>query len=95
MPFQRAVDACFAHLGRAGTCTPSVGQTQEVRVIARRPDQIVGFGETAMFDLRVSEVATPRPGDRLAVDGTDNVVQSEPERRDPYRLIWTLDVRPV
>jgi hypothetical protein len=42
-----------------------------VRVIARRPDTIVGFGdtrihaETATFEVRASEVAAPRPGDQL------------------------------
>jgi hypothetical protein len=48
-----------------------------------------------LFEVRASEVAEPRPGDRLTVDGTDYVIQGEPERRDPDRLIWTLDVRPA
>ena len=67
--------------------------------IARRPDAIVGFGETpihaetATFELRASEVANPRPDDQLTVDGETFVVQGEPERRDPDRLVWTLDVR--
>jgi hypothetical protein len=72
-----------------------------VRVIARRPDTIVGFGEsrihaeTATFELRVSEVANPRPDDQLIVDGQTFVIQGEPERRDPDRLVWMLDTRPV
>ena len=72
-----------------------------MRVIARRPDTIVGFGETrihaetATFELRAGEVADPRPGDQLIVDGQIFVVQGEPERRDPDRLVWTLDVRPA
>jgi hypothetical protein len=72
-----------------------------VRVIARRPDAIVGFGdtrihtETATFEVRASEVANPRPGDQLSVNGETLVVQGEPERRDPDRLVWTLDVRPA
>jgi hypothetical protein len=71
------------------------------RVIARRPDTIVGFGETrihtetATFEVRASEVANPRPDDRLTVSGDTFVIQGEPERRDPERLVWTLDVRPV
>jgi hypothetical protein len=46
-----------------------------VRVIATRPDTIVGFGETcihaetATFDLRASEVTSPHPGDQLTVAG--------------------------
>ena len=61
----------------------------------------MGFGETrihaetATFEVRVSELASPRPGDQLAVDGETLVIQGEPERRDPDRLVWTVDVRPT
>jgi hypothetical protein len=48
--------------------------------------------ETAAFELRSREVANPRPGDQLALDGETVVIQGEPERRDPDRLVWTLDV---
>jgi hypothetical protein len=51
--------------------------------------------ETAIFELRASEVASPRPDDQLTVGGDTFVVQGEPERRDPDRLVWTLDVRPT
>ena len=80
---------------------PAGGEPISVRVIARRPDTIVGFGdtrihaETATFEVRASEVASPRPGDQLAVDGETFVIQEEPERRDPDRLVWTVDVRPT
>jgi hypothetical protein len=68
-------------------------------LIARRPDTIVGFGETrihaesATFELRASEIAKPRPGDQLTVGGETFVIQGEPERRDPDRLVWNLDAR--
>jgi hypothetical protein len=68
-------------------------------VIARRPDTIVGFGETrvhaetATFELRASEVADPRPGHQLTIGGETFVVQREPGRRDPDRLVWSVDVR--
>ena len=67
-----------------------------MRIIARRPDTIVGFGETrihvetATFELRASEVANPQ---QLTVAGETFVIQGEPERRDPDRLVWSLDVR--
>jgi hypothetical protein len=60
-----------------------------VRVIARRPDTIVGFddtrihAETATFEVRASEIANPHPGDQLTVSGEMFIVQGEPERRDP------------
>jgi hypothetical protein len=91
--FQGAVDATFAAFGMDAVYTPAGGEPVSVRVIARRPDTIVGFGETrihaetATFELRASEVARPHPGDLLIVDSQTFVVQGEPERRDPDRLV--------
>jgi len=99
MVFAGAVDATFAVLGSDAVYTPVGGDPVSVRVIARRPDTIVGFGETLIhtettaFELRASEITNPRPDDQLTVDGQTFVVQGEPERRDPDRLVWTLDVR--
>jgi hypothetical protein len=96
-----AVDATFAAFGIDAVYTPAGGGPTGVHVIARRPDTIVGFGdtrihtETATFEVRVNEVASPRPGDQLAVDGETFVIQGEPARRDPDRLVWTVDVRPA
>jgi hypothetical protein len=98
--FAGAVDATFAAFGIDAAFTPAGGEPVLVRVIARRPDAIVGFGETrihaetATFEVRASEVASPRSGDQLALGGETFVVQGEPERRDPERLVWTVDVRP-
>jgi hypothetical protein len=97
--FQGAV-ATFA-LGIDAVYTPQGGEPAPVRVIARRPDTIVGFSETrihaetATFELRASEVANPRFGDQLTVGGETFVVQGGPERQDPDRLVGTLDARPV
>jgi hypothetical protein len=44
--FQGAVDATFAEFGIDALYTPAGGEPVSVRVIARRPDTIVGFGET-------------------------------------------------
>jgi hypothetical protein len=68
--FEGAVDATFVAFGIDAVYTPAGGDPVSVRVIARRPDTIVGFGETrihaetATFELRASEVASPRPGTR-------------------------------
>jgi hypothetical protein len=99
--FQGAVDATFAAFGIDAVYTAAGGEPVPVRVIARRPDSIVGFGEarihaeTASFELRATEVANPRSGDQLSVDGQTFVIQGESERRDPDRLVWSLDVRPA
>jgi hypothetical protein len=95
------VDASFAAFGIDASYTPAGGEPVPVRVIARRPDTIIGFGETrihaetATFEVRASEVANPRPGDQLTVGGEAFVIQGEPERRDPDRLVWSLDVKPA
>jgi hypothetical protein len=97
--FAGAVDVTFAAFGIDAVYTPAGGEPVSVRVIARRPDTIIGFGETrihsetATFEVRASEVANPCPDDQLIVDGQTFVIQGEPERRDPDRLVWTLDVR--
>ena len=84
------MDRLFADpsLGRDATWEPAEGEPVSVRVVARRADAITEFGgarlwsETTRFDVRVAEVADPRPGDRLVIDGEAFVVQGEPVR-DP------------
>jgi hypothetical protein len=66
--FQGAVDTTFAAFGIDALYTPAGGEPVSVRVIARRPDTIVGFGETrihaetATSEVRASEIASPAPG---------------------------------
>lgn len=99
--FAGLVDRLFAdpNLGRDAVYEPAEGSPVAVRVIARRADAVTEFGggrlwsETTRLDLRAAEVASPRPGDRMVVDGEAFVVQGEPVR-DRERLVWTLEVRP-
>jgi len=96
------MDALFAddNISTDAIYTAGGGSPVLVRVVARRDDSITGFGEarlwseTQRFDLRVSEVASPRPGDRLEIGGEAFLIQGEPVR-DAERLIWTIDVHPV
>jgi hypothetical protein len=66
----------------------------------RRPDRVLDFGDTrlhaptALFEVRVTDVAAPRPGDTIEVDGETFMLQGEPVR-DGARLVWTLDTRPA
>ncbi|MFC3118878.1 hypothetical protein ACFOHS_14430 [Jhaorihella thermophila] len=100
--FAAAVEALFAdpHLGRNVVYTAEGGAPVLVRAILRRPDDVTGFGdarlwsETTRVDLRVAEVANPRPGDRIEIDGAAFLVQGEPVR-DRERLVWTVDLRPA
>ena len=97
-----AIDLLFSdpNLARAAVFIPDGGAPVEVRVVAKRPDEIVGFeetrihAETTLFDVRVSEVSTPRPGDGLDIDGEAFVVQGEPVR-DVEQLVWTLEACPA
>jgi hypothetical protein len=100
--FAQAIDDLFAdpNLAKDALCLPENGEPISVRVIARRPDRVIEFGdarvyaESAVFEVRTSEVPNPRPGDRLDVGGEMFVIQGEPVR-DSERLVWTLDVRPA
>ncbi|MET3791777.1 head-tail joining protein [Aquamicrobium terrae] len=100
--FAAAVGALFAdpNIGKDAVYTPDGGTPVPVRVIARRADEITGFGEarlwseTTRIDLRVAEVSAPRPGDQIAIDGDAFLIQGEPVR-DRERLVWTVDLRPA
>ena len=100
--FAAAVGALFAdpNIGRDAVYTPEGGAPVLVRVVARRADAVSDFGdariwsETTRVDLHVAEVANPRPGDRIEIDGEAFLVQGEPVR-DRERLVWTVDLRPA
>lgn len=71
-----------------------------IRAIRKAPDELTDFGgariwsETVRVDVRVSEIAAPRPGDRIVISGETFELQGEPTR-DRERLVWTLDLRPA
>ncbi|WP_296762052.1 hypothetical protein [Sediminimonas sp.] len=100
--FAVVIDTLFGdpNMGRDAVYTAAGGAPVLVRVVARRADDTTGFGEarlwseTTRVDLRVAEVPTPRPGDRVEIDGEAFLIQGEPVR-DRERLVWTIDMRPV
>ncbi|MEI4234476.1 head-tail joining protein [Roseovarius sp. D22-M7] len=97
-----ALEALFAddNIAREAIHTREGGAPVLVRVVTRRADDITNFGdarlwsETTRVDLRVAEVPTPRPGDRIEIDGEAFLIQGEPVR-DRERLVWTVDLRPA
>jgi hypothetical protein len=97
-----ALDALFtdANIACDAVYTDAGGNPVLVRVVARRADEVTGFGdarlwsETTRVDLRVAEVRAPRPGDRMEIDGEAFLIQGEPVR-DRERLVWTVDLRPA
>ena len=78
--------------------TSDGGAPVVVRAVVRRADEVTSFGdarlwsETTRLDLRVAEVPSPRPGDRIEIDGDAFLIQGEPVR-DREQLIWTVDLR--
>ena len=100
--FAVAVDLLFAdpNITREAVYVSEGGSPLLVRVATHRADDVTTFGDTRLWsettriDLRVSEVPSPRPGDRLELDGEAFLVQGEPTR-DRERLIWTLNLRPA
>ena len=100
--FAAALGALFAdpNLAREAVYAPDGGAPRPVRATARRADAVAEFGgarlwsETVRIDLRVAEVAAPRPGDRVEMDGEAFRVEGEPVR-DRERLTWTLELRPA
>jgi len=97
-----AIDGLFAdgNIAREAVYIADGGSPALVRVVTRRADEIANFGEarlwseTTRIDLRVAEVASPRPGDRIEIDGEAFLIQGEP-LRDRERLVWTVDLRPA
>jgi hypothetical protein len=101
--FEAMIDSLFTDpvLGRAATYWPSAGGVESVRVIRRRDSTPAPLLETTMkrpamlFDVRVSEVATPAKGDLLQVVGETGVFIVRDFREDCERLVWLLDVEPI
>ena len=100
--FSAIVNALFSdpNIGREAVYIADVGAPVLVRVVSRQADSITDFGdarlwsETTRIDLRLADVANPRPGDRLEIDGDACLIQGEPVR-DRERLVWTVDLRPA
>jgi hypothetical protein len=98
--FSDAISLLFtdSNIAREGLYVAAGGAPRLVRVVTRRADDITSFGdarlwsETTRIDLRVAEVAQPRPGDRIEIDGDAFLIQGEPVR-DRERLVWTVDLR--
>jgi hypothetical protein len=97
-----ALEALFAdeNLARDVVYTAEGGASALVRAILRRPDEVTDSGEariwseTTRLDLRIAEVANPRPGDRIEIEGDAFLIKGEPIR-DRERLVWTVDLRPA
>jgi hypothetical protein len=93
------INALFndVNMSLAGTYTPAGGSDIAVRVIKASPkqEQWGAFQTHAsvtpyVYDVRVSEVAVPKNGDVLVVDGMTFIVRSA--EKDSEQLAWRLNL---
>jgi hypothetical protein len=97
--FAAAIDDLFADpniardaIWRAG----GAGAGISVKVVTRRPDQVIGFGDsravlpTMLIDVRRSEVSAPATGDTVEIESEMFDVISTPTI-DSLRLVWTCE----
>lgn len=100
--FEATVGALFADpniardaIWRAG----GIGSGITVRVVPRRPDQVVGFGDsravlpTLLIDVRRSDVSDPASGDTVEIETETFEVIATPTI-DSLRLVWTCEAAP-
>jgi hypothetical protein len=100
--FAAATDALFADPNIARDATwraGGVGVGVPVRIVTRRPDQAVGFGDsravlpTTLIDVRRSEISEPATGDTVEIDGDLFEIIAMP-MNDSLGLVWTCEAAP-
>jgi hypothetical protein len=101
--FAAAIDILFTDVNMSVAAVwqaDGVGPGVPVRVIRQSPDDVQEFGQarisqpTTVLDVRASEVAAPKAGDRVVIGSEAYLVQGVPQR-DRDRLIWSVDTRPA
>lgn len=97
--FAAATDAVFADPNIACAAlwrAAADGQGVPVRIVMRRPDRIVGFGDsraisaTTLIDVRKSDIANPALGDAVSV-GADAFELIAAPVLDSLGLVWTCE----
>lgn len=95
------VNATFGTFGEAAVYEdPAELSSVDITVIPKRPDDVIdAFGaalhsETSMFEVRVSELASPAKGGYVTFSGTRYVIQGQPRYKDDLRLVWLLSTYP-
>ena len=97
--FAGVVDAMFRDLNVAEAALWRAGGTGagvSVRVIRKRPDEIVSFGSsrailsTVIVAVRGSEVVSPASGDTVQIDTALFDIIAQP-RRDSLGLVWDCE----
>ncbi len=99
--FDLVVERNFFVMGEGATYTPNGGAPVSIKVMPRRPYEILDIGDsmivtgTNVFDVQVADITAPAEDDTITYKGQTYIVQGEPQARDSDRLIWTLNTRPA
>lgn len=87
-------------LAEEATYTPAAETPLALRVIRRRPDEVISFGDTRLatstgrFLIAVADIADPAAGDMISIGADTYTVQGQPTR-DARHLWWSIEARPV
>ena len=89
----------FTLQGEAATYTPNGGSPVAVTIMPMAEDETLTVGdtqiftETFLFNVLVSEVASPAADDTVLWNGTTFVLTGPPARQDRLQLVWTILTR--
>lgn len=100
-----AISISLGVQGKRATYTPPVGASLDCRVMQHQGDlqrdtaNRLRFGnmlevwrEAVAFDVAVSDLPNPVPGGVVMLSGGSSyTITAPPVRRDPARLVWTID----
>lgn len=97
---ETAVDATFQAFGIDATYVPpGGGAAVPIRVLPRRGDNLLDFGETQIavdslfFEVKVADLASPEEDGLIQIDGIDYLIQAEPRIEDIDAIVWIIDTR--
>lgn len=96
--FGVAVDSLFNRLGIDAVYLPnSGGDPVNIRIIAKQPDEVFNVADTRVhsesniFDIKVSDIASPIAGDKIQINTDIFTIYGEP-KKDLHGITWQLEI---
>lgn len=98
--FELATDAIFCdpNMGLSAVYKSKNASARRIRVIKGSSRDDVDFGESEIFnpkitiDIKKSDIAEPRIGDTISIQGKTFVIHTQP-KEDDLSIVWTCEVR--
>lgn len=94
--FENAVNSLFNRLGVQAVYTPNGGGAKNIRVIPKIPDEVFDVAkshihtETSVFDVRISDVTSPKAGDIITLNSVTYTLQGE-STKDLHGIYWRVE----